>query len=70
MFKPGDRVRIVEPVEDNYGDYTIGDEATIERVDRVDGLGALWVSWETNLLDVDEAARVCLLFAHEVDLVP
>lgn len=68
MYKPGDRVRVVELDADNFGDYTIGDIATVAGVLR-DGSGDLMVSWETNLLNAPEDARCSLLYQYEVELV-
>jgi len=67
MFKPGDRVRVVNRDEWHFDDYVVGDEAIVEYVWRS---GTLRVNWATNLSNVrNEGPRVAVLFAEEVELV-
>ncbi len=63
MFKPGDRVRVVERSKIHFDDYVVGDVATVQSVDPN---GDLWVRWETNLGGAAENGRCPLLHQYEV----
>lgn len=66
MYKPGDRVRVIARDEDHFNDYIEGDVAIVERSDT----NAIWVTWETNILNAIEDDRIRYLFPEEVELVP